>query len=127
MVALYIVSCLLRPFIDSFRDKRGKVRYRVAMFKGLWVVAGFMKLSAKEKEKYKLRFIDFFHAFVFVLVFVAIALFDQNVAKCSISKPSEKVKQLIAALIVAIGVVCSVLFVAFLTRWHGVDALLFRN
>ncbi|GLT41040.1 hypothetical protein SLA2020_151300 [Shorea laevis] len=127
MVALCAASCFIQSFTDSFRNERGKVRYGVATFRGLWVVDGSVKLSAEEKEKYKLRFVDFFHAFVSLLVFAAVALFDQNVVKCFNPTPSEEVKELLAELPVAIGVVCSVLFVAFPSRRHGVGAPLSRE
>lgn len=41
-------------------------------------------LTPEEGEKYRIRFLDFVHGFLSMLVFGAVALFDQNVVKCLI-------------------------------------------
>lgn len=70
--------------------------------------------------RYRLRFMDFVHAFMSVLVFGAVALFDQNVVKCFYPTPSDEVKELLTNLPVGIGVLCSMMFVAFPTERHGI-------
>ncbi|KAE8075894.1 hypothetical protein FH972_014577 [Carpinus fangiana] len=78
------------PSGDSCRDGRGKVRHGLATFRGLWVIDG-LPVNAEEAAKYRLRLVDFFHAFMSVLVFAAVALFDQNVVKCFYPTPSGEV------------------------------------
>lgn len=85
------------------------------------------KLETGETDKYRLRFVDFFHAFMSVLVFAAVALFDQNVVKCFYPTPSDEAKDLLVALPIGIGVVCSLLFVAFPTKRHGIGFPLSRH
>ena len=51
------------------------MRYGVASLKGLWVLDASIRVPVDEAEKYRLRFIDFFHAFMSILVFLAVALF----------------------------------------------------
>ncbi|TKY66813.1 hypothetical protein E2542_SST09704 [Spatholobus suberectus] len=121
------ISCFLLSFTDSFRDERGKVRYGVASLNGLWVMDASVRLPVDEADKYGLRFIDFFHAFMSILVFLAIALFDGSVVSCFVPKPSEEAKELLVALPIGIGIVCSVLFVAFPSQRHGIGFPLSRN
>lgn len=86
-----------------------------------------MRPPEDEAPKYRLRFIDFFHAFASILVFIAVALFDESVVKCFVPKPSEEAKELLVALPIVIGVVCSVLFVVFPGQRHGIGFPLSRN
>ncbi|KAJ1284711.1 hypothetical protein BS78_03G226100 [Paspalum vaginatum] len=71
-----------------------------------------------------MRFLDFVHAIVSAMIFVAIALFDQNVVSCFYPIPSEDTKQLLTALPVAIGVIGSMLFVSFPTTRHSIGSTL---
>jgi hypothetical protein len=60
------------------------------------------------------------HAVMSILVFAAIALFDQNVVNCFFPEPSKEIQEVLTALPVGIGVFCSMLFVAFPTERHGI-------
>ncbi|GMN53868.1 hypothetical protein TIFTF001_023006 [Ficus carica] len=122
-------SCFLLCFTDSFRDARGKVRHGLATFRGLWIIDGSRRevIAAEEAENYRVRVIDFFHALASLLVFAAVASFDQNVVKCFCPEPSEEVKELLVALPVGVGVLCSLFFVAFPSRRHGIGFPLSRN
>ncbi|MED6147866.1 hypothetical protein PIB30_047919 [Stylosanthes scabra] len=122
------ISCFLLSFTDSFRDERGKVRYGVASRNGLWVMdGGCIKLPEEEAWKYRLRLIDFFHAFTSILVFGAVALFDKNIVSCFVPNPSEEAKDILTALPVGIGLVCSLLFVVFPSQRHGIGFPLSRE
>lgn len=121
-----LVSFLL-CFTDSVRDDRGKVRYGLATFNGLWVIDGSVVLTDEETAKYRLKLIDFFHALTSVLVFAAVALFDQNVVKCLCPTPSEDAKELLVVLPVGISVACSLMFVLFPTKRHGIGFPLSRE
>ncbi|KAF8413822.1 hypothetical protein HHK36_001816 [Tetracentron sinense] len=83
---------------DQQRDVKGKVCYGLAAFYGLWVI-------------------DECHNFIGG----GFALFDQNVVKCFYPTPSKETNKLIMALSVGIGVLCSMLFVAFPTKHNGID------
>ncbi|KAI5387758.1 hypothetical protein KIW84_073744 [Lathyrus oleraceus] len=112
---------------DSFRDERGKVRYGFATLNGIWVMDGSVKLHVEEARKYKLRLIDLFHACGSILVFGAIALFNQSVITCLAPKPSEEAKEILGALPIGIGILCSFLFVLFPTQRHGIGFPLSRD
>ncbi|PIA31235.1 hypothetical protein AQUCO_05100032v1 [Aquilegia coerulea] len=120
LVVLCGMSCFVSSFTDSFRDRNGKVCYGMATIHGLWVIDGSATIPPELAEGYRLKFIDFLHAFMSILVFAAIALFDENVVKCFYPTPSQESKELLTSLPVAIGVVCSMLFVLFPTKRHGI-------
>uniref|UniRef100_A0A453F7H7 DUF679 domain-containing protein n=1 Tax=Aegilops tauschii subsp. strangulata TaxID=200361 RepID=A0A453F7H7_AEGTS len=127
LVVLCALSCFVLSFTDSFRDENGKVRYGFATFKGLWVIDGGVTLDPHAAVEYKIQFLDFFHATVSATIFVAIALFDQNVASCFYPIPSEDTKQVLTTVPVAIGVIGSMLFVSFPTTRHGIASQSLHN
>ncbi|KAG0454859.1 hypothetical protein HPP92_024151 [Vanilla planifolia] len=120
LLGLCTLFCFLHSFTDSFRDGAGNVRHGMATFGGLWVVDGPETLPPDVARNYRLRLVDFVHAFMSVMVFVAVVLIDQNVVSCFYPIPSENVKQVTAALPVAIGAVSSVMFVIFPTTRNGI-------
>ncbi|KAK7257405.1 hypothetical protein RIF29_31364 [Crotalaria pallida] len=122
------LSCFILSFTDSFRDERGKVRYGFASLNGLWVMDHeSVRLSSDEASKYRLRFIDFVHAFMSILVFAAIALFDKSIVSCFEPNPSEEAKELLAKLPIGIGLVGSVIFLLFPSQRHGIGFPLSRD
>ncbi|KAJ7948366.1 DUF679 domain-containing protein [Quillaja saponaria] len=126
LLACFSISCFLLSFTDSIRDERGKVRYGIATFNGLWVIDGSVTLPPDEAFKLKLCFIDFFHGFMSILVFVAMALLDKNVIECFNPNPSEETEELLVTLPFWIGVICSLLFVVFPSKRHGIGFPLSR-
>lgn len=120
LVALCGLSCILFTFTDSFKDEKGNIYYGFATFRGLWVIDGSATIPPENAAKYKLKFIDFLHALMSMLVFAAIALFDANVVKCFYPEPSPGTKEVLTSLPVGIGVACSMLFVVFPTKRHGI-------
>ncbi|PON60638.1 hypothetical protein TorRG33x02_284430 [Trema orientale] len=120
LVGLCGASSFLLSFTDSFRDKNGDVCYGFATWRGLWVIDGSATLPPEEASKYRVQFIDFMHALMSILVFAAIALFDENVVSCFYPTPSDETQEVLTALPVGIGVVCSMLFVVFPTKRHGI-------
>ncbi|XP_057949938.1 protein DMP6 [Malania oleifera] len=127
LVALCGMSCFLLCFTDSFRDKNGNVCYGFATFRGLWVIDGSTTLPPELAAKYQLRFIDFMHALMSILVFAAVALFNQNVVSCFYPTPSDETRELLTSLPVGIGIICSMLFVVFPTQRHGIGFPLSPN
>lgn len=84
-------------------------------------------LSPEETARYRLRLIDFFHALMTSLVFGAVALFDQKVVKCFYPAPSEDTRQMLVAMPACIGIVCSLFFIAFPSKRHGIGFPLSRE
>ena len=127
LLSLCGASCFLLCFTDSFRDNKGNICYGFATFKGLWIIDGSATLPHELDAKYQLRFIDFMHAIMSILVFSAIAMFDHNVVNCFFPSPSDEMREILTALPVGIGVFCSMLFVAFPTHRHGIGFPLSTN
>lgn len=124
LVVLCALSCCVLSFTDSFRDEEGKVRYGFATPRGLWVIDGGAHLEPLAAAGFRMRFLDFVHAIVSAMIFVAIALFDQHVVSCFYPTPSEDTKQLLTALPVGIGIIGSMLFVSFPTTRHSIGSTL---
>ena len=119
LVSLCGASCFMSCLTDSFRDSKGSICYGFATLRGLWVIDGSTTLPPQLAAKYRLKLIDFMHAVMSVLVFAAIALFDQNVVNCFFPAPSTETQEILTALPVGIGVLGSMFFVAFSELSHG--------
>ncbi|XP_021733418.1 uncharacterized protein LOC110700217 [Chenopodium quinoa] len=114
-------------FTDSVRDERGKVRYGIATFKGLWIIDGSVTLSPEQAAKYRIGIVDFLHAVMGILVFMAVALLDQNVVKCLFPLPSEETKERLAMFPIGVGIVCGLLFVCFPSKRHTIVSPLSKH
>ncbi|CAN6462324.1 unnamed protein product [Victoria cruziana] len=117
------VSCFLLSFTDSFKCSDGTVRHGIATPRGFLVLDGDGDAGGLEPEKtaeFRIRWIDFVHAFTSLLVFAAVALLDQNVVGCFYPLPSVETREVLSSLPIGIGVLSSMLFVAFPTKRHGI-------
>lgn len=120
LVFLCGLSCFLLSFTDSFRDEKGNVFHGFATYRGLWVIDGPAALPPQVAKKFRLCGIDFIHAFLSLMVFAAVALFDQNVVGCFYPTPSIETQEILTAMPVGIGIIGSMLFVVFPTKRHGI-------
>ncbi|MCD7466337.1 Protein dmp3 [Datura stramonium] len=123
LLALLAFSCFLACFTDSFKAPDGQIYYGLATFKGLWIFdyqAASISGVPSDLNRYRAGFIDFVHAVLSVLVFVAVALRDKNVVSCFYPTPDHETKQVLDVVPIGIGVICSLLFVVFPTRRHGI-------
>lgn len=114
------ISCIFSTFTDSYKAEDGKLYYGIATIKGLWTLNSQINKSTVDLSSYKLKFIDFVHALLSVLVFASVALMDPNVVNCYYAGANANAKQLINNLPLGVGFVCSVIFVAFPTTRHGI-------
>ncbi|KVI06908.1 protein DMP6-like [Cynara cardunculus var. scolymus] len=120
LVGLCGLSCFLLNFTDSFNDREGNVCYGFATIHGLWIIDGSRSLPAELAVDYRLRFMDFVHGFMSIMVFATVALFNEDVVKCFYPSPSDEAKGLLTTLPLGFGVLCSMLFVVFPTKRHGI-------
>ncbi|KAL6007727.1 Protein dmp5 [Asimina triloba] len=121
LLALLAASCCLACFTDSFRSDDGQLYYGFATLNGMWLF-DYPSTSATlpDLRKYKLRYIDLIHAVLSVLVFVAVALRDKNVVDCFYPQPEQTTREVLDIVPIGIGLICSLLFVVFPTRRHGI-------
>ncbi|GAB4848103.1 Protein dmp3 [Ancistrocladus abbreviatus] len=121
LLALLGISCFLASFTDSFKASDGQVYYGIATSKGMWVFeppgAG---TDLPDLTQYKLRFIDFVHAVLSLLVFAVVALRDKNAVGCFYPSPSHEAQEVLDIVPVGVGLICSLLFVAVPTKRHGI-------
>lgn len=99
--------------------------YGFATFKGLFLFDYIQNPNASDHDlpdlsKYRIRFIDGVHAVLSVLVFAAVALRDKNVLSCFFPTPKHETQEVLDIVPVGIGLICSLLFVIFPTRRHGI-------
>ncbi|KAG8368840.1 hypothetical protein BUALT_Bualt15G0088600 [Buddleja alternifolia] len=120
LLLILALSCFLASFTDSVRASDGQVYYGFATVKGLWLFDNTVSSGLPELSKYRLNFIDVVHAVLSVLVFVAVGLRDKNVVSCFYPTPGLEVQEVLDVVPIGIGLVCSLLFVAFPTRRNGI-------
>ncbi|XP_047323682.1 protein DMP3 [Impatiens glandulifera] len=124
-LSILAASCFLGSFTDSFRAADGQVYYGMATRKGMWLfdpegASGSGGGVVPDLGKYRVRVIDSIHAFLSVLVFLTVAMRDKNVVNCFYPKPEKGTQQVLDIVPMMIGVICSMLFVVFPTRRHGI-------
>ncbi|KAL0384613.1 UNVERIFIED_CONTAM: protein DMP3 [Sesamum radiatum] len=132
LVLLFLLafSCFLASFTDSFKASDGQVYYGLATSRGMWLFDyPTVPASAPSAElsKYRLRLVDFVHAVLSVLVFVAVALRDKNVVSCLYPSPGHEVQEVLDIVPMGIGLISSLLFVIFPTKRHGIGYPITRD
>ncbi|XP_078158752.1 protein DMP3-like [Carex rostrata] len=121
LLALLACSCFLASLTDSWRSPQdGQVYYGLATRGGMWLFNYSADYPPTDLSKYKLKFIDLIHAVLSVLVFGAVALRDKNVISCFYPNPGQETQEVLDIIPLSIGVLCSLLFVVFPTRRHGI-------
>ncbi|OEL15383.1 hypothetical protein BAE44_0023601 [Dichanthelium oligosanthes] len=121
LLAVLALSCVLASFTDSLKGTDGRVYYGVATPRGLWLVdypPGAPPPA--DTSRYRLAFIDFLHAALSLAVFGVVAARDKNVVRCFCPAPAKETEEVLDILPLGVGVLCSLLFVAFPTRRHGI-------
>ncbi|CAO2186580.1 unnamed protein product [Urochloa humidicola] len=121
LLAVLALSCVLASFTDSLKAPDGRVYYGVATPRGLWLIdypPGAPPVV--DTAKYRLAFMDFVHAALSAAVFGVVAARDKNVVGCLWPAPAKETEEVLDILPLGVGVICSLLFVAFPTRRHGI-------
>lgn len=123
LLAVLALSCVLASFTDSLKGPDGRVYYGVATPRGLWLIdypPGAPQPPVADTSRYRLAFVDFVHAALSAAVFGVVAARDKNVVRCFCPAPARETEEVLDILPLGVGVLCSLLFVAFPTRRHGI-------
>lgn len=122
LLAVLALSCLLASFTDSLKGPDGRVYYGVATPRGIWLLDYPPGAPAPpDTSRYRLAFIDAVHAALSVAVFGVVAARDKNVVGCFYGpSPAKETEEVLDIVPLGVGVLCSLLFVAFPTRRHGI-------
>ncbi|XP_061375981.1 protein DMP3-like [Gastrolobium bilobum] len=124
LLLLLGLSCFVACFTDTVKTSDGQVYHGFATFNGLWLFdypdPDPSTSGLPDLRKYKVRFIDFVHALLSVLVFCAVALKDKNLLSCFYPKPEHETQEVLDIVPVGIGLISALLFVVFPTTRHGI-------
>ncbi|GAB2216307.1 hypothetical protein Droror1_Dr00024079 [Drosera rotundifolia] len=123
LLGLCSLSCFFFHFTDSFRGPDGKVYYGIVTQSGLAVFKADLDVAVPRDEKYKLGVTDFVHAFMSVLVFMAIALSDGRVTKCLFPGHEKEVEEVMQSFPLMVAVLCSGLFLVFPISRYGIGCV----
>eukprot|EP01018_Ginkgo_biloba_P016083 Gb_37046 [translate_table: standard] len=110
------ISSFFLSFTDSFRAPNGKIYYGIATPRGLWTF-GKPIGSAVDASRYRLKFLDFIHAFLSVMVVVSLGLANFDVVDCFYP---EMPRVYVNTVPVVAGLVISMFFVLFPTTRRGI-------
>ncbi|ESR46437.1 hypothetical protein CICLE_v10003468mg [Citrus x clementina] len=132
------IVCFLSSFTDSYYSSKGKLYYGIATTTGLHIFN--KKDSEDEGEKadnniedgdkgtekegvcldtYKIRWIDFVHAFTSLLVFLVFATTNSDARRCFFPHPGPNTNVLLMHLPILVGAFASLLFMLFPTDRRG--------
>ncbi|KAF4377177.1 hypothetical protein CsatB_006626 [Cannabis sativa] len=115
-VALCAASCVFFTFTDSFKTTSGRLYYGVATFRGIWTFNASRKKPCVSSD-YRLRCVDFFHALLSLIAFLAFAGSHIDVVGCYYPALPRKVTN---TMPLVVGFVVSVLFVVFPSKRRGI-------
>ncbi|GMP39383.1 hypothetical protein CsSME_00010242 [Camellia sinensis var. sinensis] len=123
LIFLLSASCFLTFFTDSFKcSSNNQIYYGFATIKGMFFF-NYPSSSSNgipDLSKHRLRFIDWVHAILSMLVFGAMAFRDKNVVKFLYLSPGHETEEVLDIVPITIGLICTLLFVVFPTRRHGI-------
>ncbi|VVB15266.1 unnamed protein product [Arabis nemorensis] len=133
LISFCAVACFLSSFTDSFVGEDGRIYYGIATAKGLYILNDYPDvgydpesgLTGDKKRRYKLSFVDFLHAFVSVVVFLALAVESSDFRRCLLSEDDGDNWGGIMVISIRyfglmVGTVASFLFALFPTKRRGI-------
>lgn len=123
LLMLCALSCFFFHFTDSFHGLDGTIYYGFVTPKGLSVFKPGLPVEVPKDERFKVAFTDFVHAFMSVLVFVAIAFSDHRVTNCLFPGHEKDMDQVMESFPLMVGIVCSGLFLVFPNSRRGIGCM----
>ncbi|PRQ42097.1 hypothetical protein RchiOBHm_Chr3g0453911 [Rosa chinensis] len=125
IILICALICFFSSFTDSFIDSTdGKFYYGIITRDGMHILNPRAKEvtddETKRLRKYRIKPIDYFHAFLSLIVFLIFALTDLNVKNCFFPEAGDDLNQIIINLPLGAGVFVSFLFTIFPTTRRGI-------
>ncbi|XP_068636367.1 protein DMP9-like [Aristolochia californica] len=120
LMGLCALSCFFFHFTDSFRAPDGKVYHGFVTPSGLSLFKSGLGIEVPKDERFRMGFVDFVHAMMSVLVFVAIAFSDHRVTNCLFPGHVKDMDEVMESFPLMVGVICSGLFLVFPTTRYGI-------
>ncbi|KAK7292341.1 hypothetical protein RIF29_08119 [Crotalaria pallida] len=113
-------SCCFASFTDSYTGDDKKRHYGIVTATGLYDPSSSSSSNDTiHLSKYRLKFSDFVHAVLSMVVFAVLALLDTNTVHCFYPGFDSTQKQLLQVLPPAIGVFAGGVFMLFPNTRHG--------
>ncbi|XP_057846984.1 protein DMP3-like [Cryptomeria japonica] len=97
----------------------GKVHYGIATLNGL---ATGSKVKPSNESNYKIKLKDLFHAALAVVVFIVMALTDQNIVQCLYPSAESNIKKIYKALPVVVSALSSVILIFRPSNRQGISS-----
>ncbi|XP_020586836.1 uncharacterized protein LOC110029061 [Phalaenopsis equestris] len=127
LIFVCVLSCIFFTFTDSVVGRDGRLYYGVATSEGLYV----LNFDGGEEEKGKVfkeeelrrrrrRWVDWVHAGLGVLVFLALAMSDADIQSCFLQEAGQDAKELLVNLPLGAGVLAGLVFMMFPTTRKGI-------
>ena len=111
--------CFFSTFTDSYTDTtNNQRRYGIVTPRGLWPPPE--KPESVDLSGYKLKFEDFVHAALTLVMFAVLGLLDANTVHCFYPGFESTRKSLLQVLPSVIGVVAGGVFMVFPNTRHGI-------
>ncbi|XP_058096457.1 protein DMP9-like [Magnolia sinica] len=123
LLGLCTLSCFFFHFTDSFRTPDGKVYYGFVTPKGLTLFKSGLGVDVPKDDRFRVGFVDFVHAAMSVMVFVAIAFSDHRVTDCLFPGHVKEMDEVMESFPLMVGVVCSSLFLVFPNTRYGIGCM----
>ncbi|KMZ74741.1 hypothetical protein ZOSMA_122G00090 [Zostera marina] len=129
LVFLCSVSCIFFSFTDSLVGRDGKHYFGMATSKGMYLFNHKDPNDSKEEEegfsrvdleKFKLRPLDYVHAFFSVLVFLTLTFNQSDLVRCLFPEIGAGGKQLLNNLPLGAGFLSSLVFIIFPSSRKGI-------
>ncbi|XP_077245985.1 protein DMP9-like [Tasmannia lanceolata] len=123
LLGLCALSCFFFHFTDSFKGPDGKVYYGFVTPRGLAVFKSGLGVEVPKDDRFRVGFVDFVHAAMSVMVFVAIAFSDHRVTNCLFPGHAEEMEEVMESFPLMVGVICSGLFLVFPNTRYGIGCM----
>ncbi|KAM0868561.1 hypothetical protein ACQ4PT_041242 [Festuca glaucescens] len=120
LIGACAVSCVLLSFTDSLVGPDGKLYYGMATFWGFYpfnFAGGAAQRGAvfKDLSRFRITALDFVHAVISAVVFLAVAVADASIQSCLFPDCGADVRELLVNLPLGAGFLSSVVFMIFPT------------
>ncbi|XP_020225510.1 protein DMP2 [Cajanus cajan] len=112
-------SCVFSSFTDSYTGTDNQRHYAIVTSKGLWP-SSVPPANTVDLSGYRLKFGDFVHAALSLLVFAVLALLDTNTVRCLYPGFESTQKILLQVLPTVVGVLAGGNFVISPSKRHGI-------
>ncbi|XP_077213629.1 protein DMP9-like [Tasmannia lanceolata] len=123
LLGICALSCFFFHFTDSFKGSDGKVYYGFVTPRGLAIFKSGLGVEVPKDDRYRVGFVDFVHAAMSVMVFVAIAFSDHRVTNCLFKGHVKEMDEVMESFPLMVGVICSGLFLVFPNTRYGIGCM----